>query len=533
MKNWTIAKRITAGGATLLVLLLVVSAVAVTALSRLERFAGDRLRDDAIPCIVDAAELTSQSLRGYIRVLMAATSTEAAQRDANIAKSDANIAEANKAMDHYEASITDADDRKNFEELKKRRDVFKEVRASYLSLLKEGKTQEAQVIEHEKMEPAYLAFREQIAKLLKWNQDEALSVTNEMVRTAHRTNRVAATVAIASLLVGLGLGWIIIRSTNRALRQMASVLNDASGQVASAANQVSVGSQSLAEGSSEQAASLEESSSSLEELSAMTKRNADSAGSAKLLSGETRAAADAGNTDMIEMRQAMEAIKTSSNDIAKIIKTIDEIAFQTNILALNAAVEAARAGEAGAGFAVVADEVRALAQRSANSAKETASKIEVAIHNGDHGARASAKVAQSLDIIMAKARKVDELVAEIASASSEQNQGISQINTAVSQMDQVTQSNAANAEETAAAAEELTAQSVSLKETVGLLRLLVGGGDHALASPTGSMPADTLPSHSRPAVRRLLPSPNKSSRNHHPQPVGVPAGQHDNFFKNS
>ena len=416
MKNWTIAKRITAGGATLLVLLLVVSAVAVTALSRLERFAGDRLRDDAIPCIVDAAELTSQSLRGYIRVLMAATSTEAAQRDANIAKSDANIAEANKAMDHYEASITDADDRKNFEELKKRRDVFKEVRASYLSLLKEGKTQEAQVIEHEKMEPAYLAFREQIAKLL---------------------------------------------------------------------------------------------------------------------SGETRAAADAGNTDMIEMRQAMEAIKTSSNDIAKIIKTIDEIAFQTNILALNAAVEAARAGEAGAGFAVVADEVRALAQRSANSAKETASKIEVAIHNGDHGARASAKVAQSLDIIMAKARKVDELVAEIASASSEQNQGISQINTAVSQMDQVTQSNAANAEETAAAAEELTAQSVSLKETVGLLRLLVGGGDHALASPTGSMPADTLPSHSRPAVRRLLPSPNKSSRNHHPQPVGVPAGQHDNFFKNS
>jgi methyl-accepting chemotaxis protein len=181
---------------------------------------------------------------------------------------------------------------------------------------------------------------------------------------------------------------------------------------------------------------------------------------------------------MNEMREAMDAIKTSSNDIAKIIKTIDEIAFQTNILALNAAVEAARAGEAGAGFAVVAEEVRALAQRSANSAKETASKIEVAIKNGEHGVVISSKVAEALLVIVEKARKVDELVAEIATASQEQNQGISQINTAVSQMDKVTQSNAASAEETAAAAEELSAQSVSLKEIVGQLHQMIGGGSN-------------------------------------------------------
>jgi methyl-accepting chemotaxis protein len=325
------------------------------------------------------------------------------------------------------------------------------------------------------MEPSYLTFRDQIVKVLKWNEDVAVNVTNQMVATAQQSKATTGLVAGFSILAALALGWIIIRSTNRVLQATAVTLDDASAQVAAAAAQVSGGSQSLADGSSEQAASLEESSSSLEELSSMTKRNADSAHSAKAISGETRAAADAGHHDIIEMRQAMDAIKTSSNDIAKIIKTIDEIAFQTNILALNAAVEAARAGTAGAGFAVVADEVRALAQRSANSAKETASKIEIAIQNGDHGVRISEQVAMSLGVIVEKARKVDELVAEISTASNEQSQGIGQISTAVSQMDQITQTNAANAEETAAAAEELTAQSASLKDIVSHLRELVGG----------------------------------------------------------
>jgi len=180
---------------------------------------------------------------------------------------------------------------------------------------------------------------------------------------------------------------------------------------------------------------------------------------------------------------AMDAIKTSSADIAKIIKTIDEIAFQTNILALNAAVEAARAGEAGAGFAVVADEVRNLAQRCAQAAKETASKIEDAVQKSAVGADISAKVAKSLEEIVGKARQVDEMAGEVAAASQEQSQGISQVNIAVTQMDKVTQSNAANAEESAAAAEELTAQAESLKDAVSeLLRLVDGQGRQAAAS---------------------------------------------------
>ena len=225
----------------------------------------------------------------------------------------------------------------------------------------------------------------------------------------------------------------------------------------------------------------------------MTKRNSENANQAKSLAGETRAAADTGATDMEEMKLAMAAIKSSSDDISKIIKTIDEIAFQTNILALNAAVEAARAGEAGMGFAVVAEEVRNLAQRSAQSAKETAGKIEDSVKKSENGVQICAKVASSLAEIVAKARQVDTLVAEIATASREQTQGIEQVNTAVSQMDKVTQSNAANAEESASSAEELSSQAIVLQESVGDLLSIVDGASanrpERQAAMTASLPA--------------------------------------------
>ncbi|MFT3782150.1 MAG: methyl-accepting chemotaxis protein [Nibricoccus sp.] len=290
----------------------------------------------------------------------------------------------------------------------------------------------------------------------------------------------SAVVVVASAIVLIFLcngflGGYISRGITRSLKLIATHLGDGAGQVTAAAGQVAAASQSLAEGSSEQAASLEETGSSLEEMASMTKRNADSARQAKELAAETRAAAELGSSDVAEMKAAMDAIKSSSDEISKIIKTIDEIAFQTNILALNAAVEAARAGEAGAGFAVVADEVRSLAQRAAHSAHETGTKIEEAIQRSEGGVRISAKVVASLNQIVEKARKVDSFVAEIAQASSEQSDGIAQLNTAIVQMDKVTQSNASNAEETASAAEELSGQAATLTEIVADLQQLVGG----------------------------------------------------------
>ena len=289
---------------------------------------------------------------------------------------------------------------------------------------------------------------------------------------------------VVAALLGVTLAVFITRSITKPIRQVADTLSAGAEQTAGAAGQVSSASQSLAEGASEQAAALEETSSSLEEMSSMTKRNAETAGKVKDLGSEARKAGDIGVQDMSALVTAMDAIKTSSADIAKIIKTIDEIAFQTNILALNAAVEAARAGEAGAGFAVVADEVRNLAQRCAQAAKETAGKIEDAVQKSARGAEISAKVAKSLEEIVGKARQVDEMAGEVAAASQEQSQGITQVNTAVTQMDKVTQSNAANAEESAAAAEELTAQAESLKDAVAELLRLVDGQGRQAGAPT-------------------------------------------------
>ena len=342
-------------------------------------------------------------------------------------------------------------------------------------------------------------------------------VTGDMATSAAGAlNRASLTMMVGLSLAFVGgflLAIFITRSITRPVKAVAEVLNTGAEQTASAASQVSAASQSLAEGASEQAASLEETSSSLEEMSSMTKRNAETAGKVKELGGQARKAGDQGVLDMAEMTNAMQAIKASSDDIAKIIKTIDEIAFQTNILALNAAVEAARAGEAGMGFAVVADEVRNLAQRAAQAAKETATKIDDAVQKSSHGAEISIKVAKSLEEIVSKARQVDELAAEVAAASLEQSQGISQVNTAVTQMDKITQSNAANAEESASAAEELNAQADTLKDAVAdLLRLV--DGDHAGHTRTAkAVPAKRAQEERVAAADKSSPAKTSTHRN--------------------
>ncbi|HAV61320.1 MAG TPA: hypothetical protein DCY13_03035 [Verrucomicrobiales bacterium] len=266
------------------------------------------------------------------------------------------------------------------------------------------------------------------------------------------------------------------RRIRSALIRLADRLSEGSAYTTASAAAVAAASKQLADGASNQATSIEETCASLEEMTGMVNRNADAAQQAKTLSTQTSLAADSGSKDMEQMMHSIAAIKSSSDEVAKIVKNIDEIAFQTNILALNAAVEAARAGEAGAGFAVVAEEVRNLAQRSADAARETSRRIEDAISKTTQGVEVSGKVALSLKEIVERARTVDNLVGEIAVASREQAQGIVQINETVTQVDRITQSTSSTAEECASAAAELNMQAATQKAEVDQLLALVGGG---------------------------------------------------------
>jgi methyl-accepting chemotaxis protein len=245
--------------------------------------------------------------------------------------------------------------------------------------------------------------------------------------------------------------------------------------LAAAAGQISSSSQSLAQGASEQASSIEETSASMEEMSSVTKQNASNSQEAAKLVDMCSVAAENGNKAVTEMSSSMNEINASNKKIAEITKVIDGIAFQTNLLALNAAVEAARAGEHGKGFAVVAEEVRNLAQRSASAAKDTATLIDDCVAKADSGAMLAGKCGEALKDIVINVNKAKDLTKEITNASSEQSEGISQVNNAVQQMDQTTQRNAASAEETASASEQLSAQSHNMMEQVSILALQVGG----------------------------------------------------------
>jgi len=321
----------------------------------------------------------------------------------------------------------------------------------------------------------------QTAERLTQQQSELMAaVAKSSDASAERSRWITKIMIGLSILVAAGVVFIV-RQINRGLRRVVGELSAGAEQTSSAAGQVASSSQSLAQGASEQAASLEETSASAEEINSMAAKNSENSTAAANLVTRSQEKFVGTNRSLEQMVVAMGEINASSDKISKIIKVIDEIAFQINILALNAAVKAARAGEAGMGFAVVADEVRNLAQRSAQAAKDTAALIEESIAKSADGKTKVDQVASAIQAITGDSAQVKALVEEVNLGSQEQARGIDQISKAIAQMQNVTQTTAASAEESAAAAEEVTAQSETLNEIAMRLTLMVGGEMGAVA----------------------------------------------------
>lgn len=336
-----------------------------------------------------------------------------------------------------------------------------------------GNIAEANRVRKDVTAPIYQRIESDASRLAA-SQSELLAGRKQALESEYDRDLGITFIVLGICLVTGIVMWFLVRGVSRNLRRTAADLIEGADKVASAAVQVSSASQSLAEGASEQAATLEETSASSKEVSATARTNVMSCHSAAELVTHAQQQFVVANASLDQMVESMNEISASGSKISKIIRVIDEIAFQTNILALNAAVEAARAGEAGKGFAVVAEEVRNLAQRSATAARDTAALIEESIATSQEGRVKVDQVAAAIKDLSAEAIKIKELVDQVNTGSEEQTRGVEMIGRSLAQIEQVTQRSAASAEESASAAHELSSHSQGVNSIVKELIALVG-----------------------------------------------------------
>jgi len=499
----TIGKRLTGGLALVLSVMCALSLFCWVKLAQIDRHTHAVL-DDALPGVYLASQIQSAVKDDYAYVtqhILAQTEQEMDEIESRMAANAGRVADLSA---RYEKTIFVQRDRELFDAVQaSRRLVTKAWTEDVYPPSRKLETALAQTAFRTKLQPAFDRLVANSSKHIEFNKENG-DVASGLIVGAVSSSRAGLLIGLSLALATGGLvSFLIIRSTNRAVRGVASELDRAAHQVASAAGQVAGSAQSLSQGATEQAASLEETSASMEEMASMTRRNAENSEQAAALMGETERLVGGANQALTGMVASMSAIRESSEKVSRIIKTIDEIAFQTNILALNAAVEAARAGESGMGFAVVAEEVRSLAQRSAQAARDTSALIEESTTNARDGHQRVTQVSGAMAAITESAVRVKALIDGVSAASRQQAQGIDQVSEAVTQMEKVTQTTAATAEESAAASEELSAQADTTMTVVGQLAALVGGTATATETPQSK--------RATPNAVARMPKPRKTA----------------------
>ena len=403
------------------------------------------------------------------------SSNSTATKHKYINKIEARTKQNAKVMEEYNQIKKNDDVQSLFKEVAKYRLAYRDSRDIVIKIALTGNNQAASNYYHKETTKTLEAYTKSLDNLIELNANAAEKTHSQNKAEANQARIILILTILLSSAFFAFIGMMISNMITKPIEHIVSELTHGANEVASTSNQLSNASEQLASGSTQQAEAVQEISASIEESESMVKQNTDNTQQAANIAKTAKSYATQSVSTMNKMMGSISELKTSSDEIGKIIKVIDDIAFQTNILALNAAVEAARAGDAGKGFAVVAEEVRQLAQKSAQATKDTAKIIEQNISLSNENVNLTQNVNENIKQIDTESQKVSGLMDEISVASKEQYQGIEQITKAIKQMELIIQSNATHAEESAEASRELSSQADRVKEIVNMLITMIDG----------------------------------------------------------